>query len=368
MEGFVDSDRHVIEPTEMWRAYLPAAFAARAPRQGGRQDGRGEGREVIFEGQPLFGHISQRAREIVGRQAAARLPELLAASDPAGQLHAMDRQGFAAAYLYPTYALYLAYIDGADPLLSHAMAAAYNRWLSDYCRTSPGRLRGVGLIARHDPAGMLAELENVVRYGFRAVILRPNPIAGRTVGDPAYEPFWAACEERGLAVAFHEGTQGRLPTVGADRFATRFAQHATSHPMEQMLAFLALLEAGVLERHPGLRFAFLEAGAGWLPAWLWRLDHLSWPHMRDEVAGRVDRPPSEYFRRQCWVSFEPTEPCLDAVIEAVGLDRLVYGSDYPHPDHAIGPVAQELQGNRAATAEALRAAALTQNPHRLYGD
>jgi uncharacterized protein len=358
-EPIIDSDRHVIEPTDMWQEYLPAALKARAPRQ--------EGEELLFDGQPLFGHVTAAARRIMGRQAAARLGDLAAASHPHGQLRAMDRQGIDTAHLFPTYALYLAYVDGADPVLSVAMAGAYNAWLFDYCAADAARLRGVGLICRHDPAAMLSELERVVAFGWRAVVLRPNPIAGRTLADPCYEPFWTACAQRSVAVAFHEGTQGRLPTAGADRFTTRFAQHACSHPMEQMMAFLALLEGGVLERHPTLRVAFLEAGAGWLPSWLWRLDELSYAHMKEEVADRIKRPPSQYFRRQCWVSFEPGEPGLDLVIERVGIDRLLYGSDFPHPDHGDEPVAEQLARSGAAHPDLLARAALSLNPARLFG-
>jgi predicted TIM-barrel fold metal-dependent hydrolase len=354
----IDSDRHVIEPTDMWREYLPGELRARAPVQ--------RGDELLFDGSSPFGNISARARRIVGAQAAARLDDLVSASHPGGQLRAMDRQGIDVAYLYPTYALYFAYVDGADPVLSSAMATAYNAWLLDYCRADSSRLQGVGLICRHDPAAMLAELDRIAGFGWHAVVMRPNPIAGRTLGDPAYEPFWTACEQRSIAVTFHEGTQARLPTAGADRFSTRFAQHACSHPMEQMMAFLSLLDAGVFQRHPALRVAFLEAGASWLPSWLWRLDELSFPHMKEEVAGNVEMLPSAYFRRQCWISFEPSEPGLDVVIECVGLDRLVYGSDYPHPDHGVQAIVDQFTDNRAASADDIRRAALEDNPRRLF--
>jgi predicted TIM-barrel fold metal-dependent hydrolase len=115
-----------------------------------------------------------------------------------------------------------------------------------------------------------------------------------------------------------------------------------------------------------LRVAFLEAGASWLPSWLWRLDELSYPHMKEEVAGNIEMLPSEYFRRQCWVSFEPSEPGLDVVIEHVGLDRLLYGSDYPHPDHGAQPIVDQFSDNRAAAAEDIRRAALEDNPRRLF--
>jgi predicted TIM-barrel fold metal-dependent hydrolase len=134
--------------------------------------------------------------------------------------------------------------------------------------------------------------------------------------------------------------------------------------MEQMLGFLSLLEAGVLERHPTLRVGLLESGAGWLAPFLWRLDQLSYPHMREEVAQQISQPPSSYFRRQCWISFEPNEPGLELALSAVGGDRFLYGSDYPHPDHGASPIRQQLAASREAAA--LLPEALGENPCRFY--
>jgi predicted TIM-barrel fold metal-dependent hydrolase len=354
----IDSDRHVYEPTNLWRDYLPRALKTRAPRC--------EGSALIFEEQSIFGPVSSAAKQIVGEQARDRMAELEAASHPEGQLRAMDRQGVDVAYLFPTLGLYLTYVDGADPELSAAMARAYNAWLFDYCAAAPSRLQGVGLICRHDPGAMLRELEWVVDTGWRAVVLRPNPIAGRYLNDSAYEPFWAACERHSIAVTFHEGTHARAPTAGADRFPTRFAQHACSHPFEQMMAFLALLEAGVFARHPALRVAFLESGASWLPFWLWRLDELCWPHMRHEVTGSVDLLPSAYFRRQCWIAIDPREPGLDLVADNVGLEHLLYGSDYPHPDHGVESVIEAVRRARTASPERLERAVLHEGPSRFF--
>src|SRR5262249_33497780 len=144
------------------------------------------------------------------------------------------------------------------------------------------------IISRHDPGRMVADLEAVLHDGYRAVVLRPNPVLGRTLGAPEMEPFFAACEVNSVPVFLHEGAHGRVATAGADRFRTHFAQHSCSHPLEAMMALVALLEGGVLERHPALRFVWLESGCGWLPYWLWRLDE-EYEHMRNEVRGSVNR-------------------------------------------------------------------------------
>ncbi|WP_437327090.1 hypothetical protein [Sorangium sp. So ce381] len=75
----------------------------------------------------------------------------------------------------------------------------------------------------------------------------------------------------------------------------------------------------------------LEAGCGFLPYWLWRLDHVEYAQMRGEVRGRVRRPPSEYFQRQCWIALEPGEAMLDRVVKEIGATRMMFGSDFPPP-------------------------------------
>lgn len=169
-----------------------------------------------------------------------------------------------------------------------------------------------------------------------------------------------------MPLLLHEGTHTRVQTAGASRFRTHFAQHACSHPMEMMMAFLALLEGGVLERHPRLRVAFLESGCGWLPYWLWRLDEMEYAQVSNEVSACCKQRPSEYFRRQCWIAFEPGEAMLAQCISAIGPDRLVFGTDFPHVDHDMG-ILTELFAKDAPIGPTDLKAALWDNPARLLG-
>jgi predicted TIM-barrel fold metal-dependent hydrolase len=100
--------------------------------------------------------------------------------------------------------------------------------------------------------------------------------------------------------------------------------------------------SGVLERHPRLRVAFLEAGCGWLPYWLWRMDE-HWEKTQG-IAGEpaLAMKPSDYFRRQCWISCEPDEPYLPAILDFIGDDRVLFTSDYPHPDHKWPETAETM--------------------------
>ena len=163
--------------------------------------------------------------------------------NPESHVQAMVQMGVDIAFIYPTYGLWLFAIDPLPPEVIGAFTHAYNTWLyEEFCSYDPDRLKGVGAINLHDPEKMVKELHRLANWGWKAVFLRPNPVKGRILSDKSYEPFWTACEALNMAVGIHEGPWSRLPTTGADRFNTRFALHACSHPMEQMMALLALIE------------------------------------------------------------------------------------------------------------------------------
>jgi uncharacterized protein len=378
-----DADRHVIEPIDLWKEYLAPEFRGHAPYYEYFHHGtdtpleerltyRGPQGEIplppdlMVDGEPVMASMAPGTRAALALTAWRRRAAIRAGQDPTGQLQAMDRDGIEVAVLYPTFAMYLVSVDTMASTLADAFAQAYNTWLRDFCRVAPERLRGAGLIARHDPVSMLRALEWIVECGWKTVVLRPNPVKGRILSHPDYEPFWAACERLSVAVAIHEGTHTRLPTAGADRFTTRFAVHACSHPMEQMMALLALIEGGVLERHPTLRVVFLEAGCSWLPYWLWRLDEVEYKHLAGEVAEYVQRKPSDYFRRQCFVAVEPDEPHLPETIRLIGTDNVVFGTDFPHIDHDAGIVRDTLRLQGRVSDLELRKL-LWDNAARLYG-
>ncbi|MBI4608257.1 MAG: amidohydrolase family protein [Candidatus Rokubacteria bacterium] len=333
----IDADGHVMEPRGMWERYASPAFRERAPRAvrdvhgrtrlsvAGRLCPRPEGPNSISAG--MQDAFSVRVREQLGEY-------LQAGYSAEAQVKAMEAGGIEVAFLYPSQGLYTAALEDLDPELAIDICRAYNDWILDFCALAPERLKPVAmLVALHEPAAAVREAQRVAPRGIRAIFVRPNPIRGRNLDDPAYEPLWAECERLGLAVGVHEGVGGYLPTAGADRFTSFFAAHAACHPMEQMLAMLALIGGGVLERHPRLRVGFLEAGCGWLPYWLWRMDE-HW-EQTEGITGepRLALKPSDYFRRQCWISCEPDEPYIPRVLDFIGEDRLLFASDYPHPDH-----------------------------------
>jgi predicted TIM-barrel fold metal-dependent hydrolase len=201
--------------------------------------------------------------------------------------------------------------------------------------------------------------------GLCAAFVRPNPCLGRSVIDDAYAPFWAAAEELGVAVGIHEGFQLAVPPLGSDRSPRNvLVLHAVSHTFEQMFACAQLIADGVLDRHPDLRVVFLEAGGGWVPYWLARLDHQVESY--GGYAPRMQLRPSEYFARQCWVSFEIDEATLPALAPFVGIDRIVWGSDYPHADSTFPGALDELRATIASLPPDAQRRILSTNAATLY--
>jgi predicted TIM-barrel fold metal-dependent hydrolase len=286
---------------------------------------------------------------------AERRRGLLAAAESSnGQLEQMEAAGVDVATMLPTFAPFLVYDEDISAERSRGYAQAYNRWLLDLCAVAPEKLIGAALLSRHDPDAMVGDLEDCLRIGLPAVVMRPNPVRGRMLGHSVYSRFWSACASNSVTVLLHEGTHTRVSTAGADRFESHFAQHACSHPMEMMMAMLSLIEGGVLEAYPTLRVGFLESGCGWLPYWLWRLDKMEYEQLGTELRGRVARPPSEYFQRQCWIAAEPGEAMLPEVVRHIGASRIVFGTDFPHLDHGVDAVQQMLDRSVAVGDRALR--------------
>ena len=357
-----DSDGHVLEPRQAWRG-LSDAHAVEIVR-----DDRGLD-HVIVGGEEIFwaslGHMGSPGTEVGVREPMDLEEAHAGAFDPSARLGVMDAERIDAVVLYPTIGLGAWGIT--NPATAIAFARAYNDWLASFCAADPARLRGAAMVPFQDPAGATAELRRAVdQLGFVAAFVRPNPGLGRTLADPAFDPFWAAAEDLGIAVGVHEGLQPAVPHLAAARRPTNaLLQHAASHTLEQMFAFAQLVSCGVMERFPALRFVFLESGGGWMPYWLGRLDH----HVKTygAYAPEMRLTPSEYFRRQCWVSFEIDEDHLAALAPLVGVDRIVWGSDYPHADSTFPGAVAELREAIAPLSADDRERIIAANGLELYG-
>jgi hypothetical protein len=358
----VDADGHVVEPEAAW-AHLPDQYRPRisADRAGYEHVIVGDIEVLAVPLGSLTLPGSTFDDPTTFRPLADAQP---GGSDPVARLRDMDSEGIDQAVLYPTIGLYFSLVE--DPGAAVALAAAYNDWLAGYCAADPRRLFGAAMVPLQDPVAAARELRRAVtELGLVAGFVRPNPCLGRSLSDRAYDVVWEAAEELSVPIGIHEGSSVSVPTLGSDRPFNPLILHAVSHSFESMLACAQLIAFGTLERHPGLRLLFLESSGGWGPFWLERLDEQA-ESFGGFCPDMVLRP-SEYFARQCAISFEVDEHTLSALAPFVGERRVVWGSDYPHHDATFPGAVEAIRTTVAPCRTATQAKVLGLNARRLYG-
>jgi predicted TIM-barrel fold metal-dependent hydrolase len=390
----VDGDGHTVEPKDLWVSRMdPRKWGDWIPR-------------YVVEGEVetlyVGGVCRAGGRDLVARLAAelgmtvaewkAMLDSLERPGgyDPHARIQDLDLEGVAAAVLYPTASLFYGPSDEIEALHNPAFVLdcqrAYNDWVAEFCSADPKRLFAVGAVPLQDVPAAVAEAERTVgRLGLRGVFIRPSPyIDDLPLSHPVYDPFWAACQDLDVPVALHPGVHVDTPgacrklglvQVSASMLVTNqmpsplhggsaFGQ-AIGNTVDMIVSVGRLLMGGVCERFPRLRFLFLESGGGWMATQLQRMDEQvkAFPLERRWLS----LLPSEYFRRQCYVSFEPGEWNLAASAQFIGTDRILWASDYPHPDLEFPGAVRELLASLAPLPERDRRRVAGENAVKAYG-
>lgn len=356
----IDADGHVQDKNLPWRDLLPESFKSRAPRL--VKDNRGI-EFIMMEGR-LTPKPVGKGCSFVGAPRSRRQTETTGMEDPVQRLKDMDLEGIDTAVLFGTSPfLSLPFVEDKD--LASAIARVYNDWLAGYCKADPRRLKAVALAPIQDPGAAVEELRRAVKtLGFVAVATPPNSSSGKNLDHPDLEPFFAEAERLQVPVCVHVGAGDGAP-AGTERFDHPFYTHAMAHPFEQMIAVLCIVVGGILEKFPRLKVAFMEAGAGWVPYWMERLDE-HYEYLQPTVPW-LKKPPSEYMRgEQLYYAFEPDESTVGFVAGFVGDDRLIFASDYNHSDskfpHTVSGITR-----REDIPPALMAKIMGENAARLYG-
>ena len=388
-EGYLilDSDLHMMEPDDLWVRYLDEPHRANPPRFFGAQQQRLaensvdksnadtiEGMEVQGLAIPAHGKSPTAAasRRELQRRSRAGHPHFAVARargfDPASTLTAMDIEGIDVAVMYGTRGRQILCHDDLPPDYAAALARAYNNWAADYCKADPRRLKFAAQVAMHDVNAAVQEARRCVQeLGAIAVIGTPNPVNGQHLHDEACEPLWNELEDLNVPIGFHPTGTTSLKDDAGRRYVGHANFHPIAHairnPVELMGAIASMTTGGVLERHPKLRCAFLEGTAAWLYWWLWRLDD-QWEKFGPGCEHQLSMPPSDYFKRQCYIALDvDEEPAVDAV-NKMGAEYFVVSSDYPHSDGAFPDAMKEFFGMPLNSEQ--RRKILWENCARLY--
>ena len=265
----------------------------------------------------------------------------------------------------------------ADREARWAGLQAHNRWLADFCAEAPGRRAGMCQIMLDDIEGAVEEIRWARDAGLTGGVLLPGAPPGSGLAPlyhpTYYEPLWQVCEELGMPVNHHSGSAA--PAIGDDPedkvvllLEVTWWAHRT---------FTHLLVAGVFERHPGLQLVLTEQGTAWLPEELARLDYffdrmggatasqeIEWGKV---VTDRLTLRPSEYWARQCHIGSSFIRPPEVGLRHQVGVDRIMWGSDYPHKEGSFPFTRAHLRASFAGVDPAEVAAMLGGNAADVYG-
>ena len=268
--------------------------------------------------------------------------------------------------------------NAGDLALRWAGLHAHNRWLADFCAAAPGRRAGIAQILLHDVERAVTEVRWAKEAGLTGGIMLPGAPPGSGLAPlyaPDYEPLWDVCDELDVPISHHAGSAspdyGDYPAANAlfVAEATWWANRTLWH----------LIFAGVMERHPTLQFVLTEQGTAWIPERLAMLDGLflrmsgrlgansSEQNFGGEAVAQLSLKPSEYWARQCSVGASFIRPHEVQLRDKVGVDHIMWGSDFPHRE-GCWPYSHEHLRLAFAGVDTVEVAAMVGgNAARVYG-
>jgi predicted TIM-barrel fold metal-dependent hydrolase len=280
--------------------------------------------------------------------------------DRDNRIAVMDAQGIEAAIMFPTgigVTIWSNNLDDGEANIANVRA--YNRWADETWGFSyKDRILTPATIGLVDIESGLAELDRVIAAGARTVLVPPGPLYNRAPGDPVYDRFWARLEESGVRPVIHLNHTkyqvagkyfGYDPAThyhdGFDAF--QWLNYWGDRPVMETIS--SLIFDNLFTRFPRLKAGLVEHGAVYLPYLLRKMDHAILMGKSTRHGTLPDRP-TEIFKEHFVVAPYPEEN-LDRILEAVGIDALVFGSDFPHPEGLPDPVSYVLQLSKLTEAE-----------------
>src|SRR5262245_46778525 len=364
-QRIISADSHVAEPEEAY-AQIDPAFRARAPRL--VHDERGAGMWVDGMPTPVpMAFILAAGRKPEDIAKPVRWEELSRAGyDPKARLAVQDAEGVDAEVIFPSVGMILCRVKDVD--YRKACNDAYNRWLQGFCATAPERYLGLATLTLRTIDEGLDELRTAKAMGFRGVMFPGDPCTAEDYDHAIYDPIWEACADLGLPVHFHILTSDR------DDLSVMIHRRTRGPKIAQFLSIirgvqdimLMLVFGGVFERHPRLRVVCAEADAGWVPHFMYRMDHAYQRHRHWLATSTLSKPPSEYFAQNVYVTFQD-DYVATHVTHLCPANRLMWAMDFPHNDGTYPHTREVIAKLTSGLADAERAQILGGNVEELYG-
>ncbi len=376
-----DADSHIMELPDFLKKYADPALREAIPEVSYSASIVTDEEVAVIVGQGgrhSAEHVAEQIALGDGLIAASKEIQALGAFTSADRSTALDMLGFARQLVFATHSVAFPFSPSSriDPKLRYGAARAHNRHMADFCHDDD-RLMGVAIAPLDEPDLAMAELDFVLESGLAAVWVPHRPCGDRSPGHVDFEPFWARLAEAGTPFVLHVGgaplqlarawmNNGRAPTKdwmgGGENLRTKDIALLHEGP-EQFLTMLVL--DGVLERHPALRGAGVELGAGWVPELLRRLDWVV------KIWGRTDanlqgwsRTPSQAITEQ--LAFTPfVFEQVGDLIDQSNEDLYLFSTDYPHVEGGRNPIGR-FEGALGERSEAVRGKFYAENFLRIF--
>jgi predicted TIM-barrel fold metal-dependent hydrolase len=320
----ISCDGHATGRPEDYLPYVESAYRDRygefvrehLRQQDAQQRARAEGRSLFAEG-GSFGFDKETGDARDGEWNSKVRTEVL------------ESEGVVAEVLFPNGGVpFGGFGESAGHELRAVGNRAYDRWLVDFADDLPGRRAALAMLTVHDLDETIAEIRWAKEHGMKGVIIPTVPGDGLPpYYDDCYDPLWGACQDLEMPVHVHGG--GGTPDYG-DYGVVGMLMYATEATYFSHRNLWILIWSGVFDRFPRMKLVLTETRADWVPGALLLLDGIHSAKFFRNIQETAKLKPSEYFERQCYIGASFMGPHESAIRHEIGLDRLMWGADFPH--------------------------------------
>lgn len=379
---FYDADSHIMELPDFLKAYADPAIKDEIPEVSYSASIVTDEEVAVIVSQGNRHSEAHIAEQIaLGDQLIESSKEIqaLGAFNSTDRTQAMDLLGFRKQLVFATHSVAFPFHPSSKkPMnLRYGAARAHNRHMVDFCRND-NRLMGVGIVPLDDPEQAIKEAEWVIDQGLESIWVPHRSPIGHSPGHVELEGFWARLAEAGVPFLLHVGgaplqigkswaNNGRGKTRdwlgGGENVRSKDAM--VLHQAPEM--FISMMMAdGVFARHPKLKGACVELGAGWVPSMLRQLDSVARAYGKVDESLKFDRKPSEQLIEQMGFTPMPHEDVAN-MIEQSHPDLYLFSSDYPHIEGTRDPIGR-FEKTMGELDESIKTSFYSENFLRLWPD
>ncbi len=369
----ISSDSHIVEPPDLWTTRIVHQFRDRGPEMRDTDQG-----QVWFVDNVMtFNNNNMGSQPGVRFEDPDQLQQFPEWKDvrPGAYIGEeatkdMDIDGVDVALIYPTMTIFL-YPFIKDGELLSAIFKAYNDFTREFCQADSRRLNAIAVVNLDDVQDGVQEIERCAKMGLVGATI-PEYIADKGYHSPDFEPLWACAQDQAMPLSLHIFTPRMSATRGWDRDLND-SFNASNVLLDNAdfwvrVSLSEMIWSGVFERYPKLKVGVAEHELNWIPYWLERADF----SYNQRTSGRKgfrlknDMLPSDVFHSNCFVDFQ--EDALGITHrDIIGVDNILWGSDYPHEEGTWPRSRQFIQEILADCTEEEKAKIVGGNAARIYG-